>query len=147
MNKKTKVPLSDCCQRGLGLKCFSILVFEIRNSNVIAGGQAGFYKICLLNNFHNNKADKPGPALLFVKPNSSICWNLTPVLLHGYACIFKEGFLKNNHWPACIQQALFSNDQRSFIYLLNREQEDFITFLFTRMLMEQDTDYFFKNDL
>jgi hypothetical protein len=148
MNNKKKLPLSDCFERSLRPKYFSVSVFEIKNTgNVNAGSQAGFYKFCLLNNFRNNKADKPGPALLFVKPNSSICWNSPPVVQQGFACILQEDFLKDRHWPSSILQLLFCNDQSPIIYLLNREQKDFITFLFTRMLMEQNTDYFFMNDL
>jgi len=129
-------------------------VYEITKSwNAISSAsQKGFYNICLLTSpgidLHLGTAKKfNGAALLFVKPYSSPSWNLTPIAQEGYACIFKENFLKARRWPAHIQHSLLPNVESSSIYLLNCEQKDFITFLFTRMLMEQDTAYFFKNDL
>jgi hypothetical protein len=97
---------------------------------------------------HNEKEkDTDGAALLFEKPYSSHFLQLSSAAQQGYACFFTEGFLKSSIESGCIQHSGRPAMEGSSIYLLKPKQTDLISFLFRRMIMEQNTAYIFKNEL
>ncbi len=66
---------------------------------------------------------------------------------HGYTCLFTEDFLKlNDRSESLLQSPLFKIGGNP-IFNLNREQAEVFSQLFQKMLVEQDTEYAYKDEM
>lgn len=66
---------------------------------------------------------------------------------HGYTCLFTEEFLKpNDRSESLLQSPLFKIGGNP-IFNLSMEQADVFSQLFQKMLVEQDTEYAYKDEM
>lgn len=152
MNKPAISCESDSINSDLKLKGFK--VYEIRNDSNTAPtyNRRDFYKICI-NNGENiiHYADRgiqtEGSVLFFGNPHIPYSWETVSTTYTGYACLFTEEFLKANDRSESLQQSPLFKIGGTPIFHLDAAQREFISVLFRKMLIEQETDYAFKDEL
>jgi AraC family transcriptional regulator, transcriptional activator of pobA len=151
MKKENEISYSDF-NRELKLKGF--LVYEI-DSKFETGhvySRKDFYKINLtIGKFIFHYADKSVETdetfLFCANPHIPYsCEPLTPNFT-GYTCLFTEEFLNSTDRSDSFQQSSLFKIGGTPVLKLDKDQAEFITSLFKRMITEQETNYAFKDEV
>lgn len=115
-------------------------------------GRRDVHMVYLLNGSRQLQcADQDGEVertyLLFGSPHRAEAQQGVLSYQSGYACLFTEEFIQDNggvgsgeHWAA------FHGRERS-VYSLGPDQAAYLTGLFQKMLVEQQSEYHFKHEL
>jgi len=135
------------------LKLKGFLVYEISSDD--AGhtySRKDFYKINLTTGkfiFHyaDKSLETDETFLLFANPHIPYSCEAVSPKFTGYTCLFTEEFLKLGDRSESFRQSRLFKIGGTPVLKLNKEQKEFITAVFRRMLSEQDTDYPFKDEL
>lgn len=85
--------------------------------------------------------------MFFGNPHIPYSWELLSESYNGFACVFTEEFLRVNDRSETLHECPLFKISGTPIFYLSAEQKTFITSLFQKMIVEQDTDYVFKDDL
>lgn len=111
-----------------------------------------FYKISLntgknIIHYADRSFETEGSILFFGNPLVPYSWEKITEEDQGYACLFTEEFLKLGDRTESLQQSPLFQLTGTPILQVNIAQKDFISAVFRKMLVEQDTDYSFKDEL
>jgi AraC family transcriptional regulator, transcriptional activator of pobA len=136
----------------LKLKGFKVYEIDSTQSVVRNYNRKDFYKICLNNgkniiNYADRSFETNGSALFFGNPHIPYSWETVSTTYTGYACLFTEEFLKASDRSDSLQQSPLFKIGGTPIFNLDSDQRVFVSTLFKKMIAEQETDYFFKDDL
>jgi AraC family transcriptional activator of pobA len=135
------------------LKQHGFKVFEVDTKRCIARSfdRKSFYKICIITGgniiqYADRSFEVSGTTLFFGNPLIPYSWeNITEQT--GYTCYFSEDFFKTQDRSESLQESPLFKIGGTPIFALDVLQTDFISSLFQRMIMEQQTGYAFKQDL
>jgi AraC family transcriptional regulator, transcriptional activator of pobA len=136
------------------LKLKGFIVYEI-DSGSNSGhtySRKDFYKINLTTGkFMFHYADKSVETdetfLLCANPRIPYSCEAVAPNFSGYSCLFTEEFLNLGDRSESFQQSPLFKIGGTPVLKLDKEQQEFITGVFKRMLAEQNTDYAFKDEL
>jgi AraC family transcriptional regulator, transcriptional activator of pobA len=135
------------------LKLKGFAVYEIGEGNSgYTYSRKDFYKVNLTTGkfiFHYaDKSVETDETFLFCA-NPHIPYSCEPLSPNftGYTCLFTEEFLKLSDRSESFQQSPLFKLGGTPILKLDKEQKEFITSVFKRMLAEQSTDYAYKGEL
>jgi AraC family transcriptional activator of pobA len=136
------------------LKLKGFMVYEI-DSEADTGhtySRKDFYKINLTTGkFIFHYADKSLETdenfLLFANPHIPYSCDAVSPKFSGYTCLFTEEFLKLGDRSESFKQSPLFKIGGTPVLKIDKEQYEFITSIFRRMLAEQGTDYAFKDEL
>ena len=147
ISKKSEFDTGD-----LKLKGFKVYEIEPAVNPVPKYSRRDFYKICVVSgNCHIHYAEKSvelnGDFLFFGNPHVPYSSELIEPEQHGYSCLFTEEFLKIHERSVSLQESPLFKIGTTPVFRLTTAQKDFICTLFQKMILEQETNYVFKNDL
>ena len=136
------------------LKLKGFIVYEI-DSESHSGhtySRKDFYKVNLTTGkfiFHypDRTVETDETFLLFANPHIPYACEAVSPKFTGYTCLFTDEFLKLGERSESFQQSPLFRLGGTPILKLDKEQKEFITSVFKRMLAEQNTDYAFKDEL
>jgi AraC family transcriptional regulator, transcriptional activator of pobA len=136
------------------LKLKGFKVYEINGdlSKIPSYNRRDYYKICIntsksLIHYADRGIETDGTILFFGNPYIPYSWDIISPSYEGYACVFTEDFLKLNDRSESLHECPLFKIGGTPIFYLSDEQKIFIASLFQKMIIEQDTDYVFKDDL
>jgi AraC family transcriptional activator of pobA len=136
----------------LKLKGFKVYQIGKDCSVIPTYNRRDFYKISIstgqsLIQYADRGIETNGTTLFFGNPHIPYSWELLSESYHGFACVFTEEFLRVNDRSESLHECPLFKISGTPIFYLSAEQKTFITSLFQKMIVEQDTDYVFKDDL
>ena len=136
----------------LRLKGFKVYEFDSNSPGGHSYSRKDFYKVNITTGkfiFHyaDRSFETDGTFLFFGNPHVPYSCELIKPKNYGYTCVFSEGFLKLGERSESILQSPLFKLGGTPILKLNTEQKAFITDIFKKMLLEQDTDYTYKDDV
>ena len=136
----------------LKLKGFKAYEIESQSNVVRTYSRKDFYKICMntgKNNIHyaDRSFETDGTILFFGNPHIPYSWEIISKTYTGFACLFSEDFLKASDRSESLQQSPLFKIDGTPILKLSEEQREFIVTIFQKMIVEQQTNYNFKDDL
>lgn len=143
---------SDFATNDLKLKGFKVYQVQSGVNAVPTYNRRDFYKICL-NTGQNviHYADRgiktDGSILFFGNPHIPYSWEILSSSYNGYACVFTEDFLKSRVQTDSLQQSPLFRIGGTPIFQLDESQRRFITTIFEKMMVEQEQDYVYKDEL
>lgn len=152
MENNTAARITDFNTSDLQLKGFRAYRIEAHADPVPHYGRRDFYKICLVTgrqllNYADRSIEVEGSFLFFGNPHVPYSSQLISEVTTGFACLFSDDFLKlNERWGSLQQSPLFKLGGSPVIQV-NEQQWAFLSIFFEKMLIEQQSDYVFKNDL
>jgi AraC family transcriptional activator of pobA len=135
----------------LKLHGFKVYPLDTGKNIVRAYDRKNFYKICMITGhniiqFADRGFDVKGTTLFFGNPLLPYSWeNITNQT--GYTCLFSEDFFKSKDKSESLQESPLFKIGGTPIFTLNEQQRIFLENIFQRMLVEQNTDYVYRNDL
>lgn len=143
---------SDFNTNDLNLVGFKVYKFNESINAFTDYNRRDFYKICIstgkhLINYAEKGIEMEGTVLFFGNPHVPYSWDITSSIYYGHACVFSTDFYNLNGHSESLQELSLFKIGGTPIFLLNKEQSDFIAKIFDKMLVEQSTDYIFKADL
>ncbi|RWU03964.1 helix-turn-helix domain-containing protein [Pedobacter chitinilyticus] len=111
-----------------------------------------FYKICLSTgsstiHYADKSFDANDTVLFFGNPHVPYSWETRSPNYTGYACLFSEDFLKLSERSESLLQSPFFKIGGTPILNISQTQREFLNTIFQKMIEEQQTDYFYKDDL
>ncbi len=136
----------------LRLKGFAVYQIDDQSAPGYTYSRKDFYKVNITTGKHifhyADKTIETDETFLFCA-NPHIPYSCEPLSLNfsGYTCLFSEEFLKLSDRSESFQQSPLFRLGGTPILKLDKEQKEFITSIFKRMLSEQSTDYAFKGEL
>ena len=110
-----------------------------------------FYKIALIVGdgqvYYGDKGMKiDQPCLMFSHPNLPYSWECRSEKQSGYYCLFNEEFFSlNNNTKAMSASPVRLGGH--YVFFLDKEKEEFVNYIFQKMISEFHASYQFKNDL
>ncbi len=109
-----------------------------------------YYKISLIIghgilHYPGKKIEVKGKALLFTNPNYSYSWEGTSENQAGHFCLFTENFLIRRN--ESLRESLLWRLQDDPLIMINDEQEQVLSALFEKMMVEINGEYMHKYDL
>src|SRR5258705_1041972 len=136
----------------LKLKGFKVYEIDSKANVVRNYSRKDFYKICLntgknIIHYADRSFETDGPVLFFGNPHIPYSWEIVSSTYTGYACLFTEDFLKFGDRSQSLQQPPLFKLGGTPILELNKEQREFISTIFQKMIAEQKTNYTFKDEL
>jgi len=134
------------------LKGFKVYQFDSKSTGGHTYSRKDFYKVNITTGrfiFHyaDRSFETDGTFLFFGNPHIPYSCELISPIHTGYTCVFSEGFLKLGERSESILQSPLFKLGGTPILKLEKEQKAFISDIFRKMLLEQDTDYIYKDDL
>ncbi|QNK62727.1 helix-turn-helix transcriptional regulator [Pedobacter sp. PAMC26386] len=123
------------------------------NCSLTSYNRRDFYKITLTlaGNSILYYADKAieinGPALVFTNPMIPYSWEGNHRVTTGLFCVFTKGFLQENGRMHSLEDSNLFKTGGDPIYFLDDQQTSYISSLFNRMKLEQESEYVYKYDL
>jgi AraC family transcriptional regulator, transcriptional activator of pobA len=149
--EKTKRSVSDF-NNELKLKGFNVFQIEDDANGVRNYSRKDFYKICLTTgqsiiNYADRSFDMKGTILFFANPNIPYSWETISRSYVGYTCLFSEDFYKPSDRTESLQQSPLFKIGGTPIFHITEEKREFLNGIFRNMIVEQSTDYVFKDDL
>ncbi|NQX39246.1 AraC-type DNA-binding protein [Pedobacter steynii] len=152
MDKNIPSEAADCNTSDLKLKGFKVYEVGSGVNAVPTYNRRDFYKICIntgrsLIHYANKGIQTEGTIAFFGNPRIPYSWEVISPTYTGYACVFTEDFLKSHERFESLQQSPLFKIGGTPIFQLDEGQKLFMTSIFQRMLAEQDTTYFFKEEL
>lgn len=136
----------------LKLKGFKVYEIETAVSPVPAYSRRDFYKICMISgktmiHYADKGIELDDTFLFFANPHIPYSSEVLCPSQTGYACLFTEEFLKVNDRSESLQQSPLFKLGGTPLFTLDKEQKEFLGTLFKKMLIEQDADYVYKDEL
>jgi AraC family transcriptional activator of pobA len=136
----------------LKLKGFKVYETSIKDKVGHIYSRKDFYKINISTGkyiFHytDKSFETNKTFLFFANPHVPYSCEVVEPMKNGYTCLFVEEFLKGSERSESLQQSPLFKIGGTPILQLNKEQTKYITSLFQRMLVEQETRYAFKDEL
>jgi len=136
----------------LKLKGFKVYGVECDSNIVRLYNRKEFYKICInigknIIHYADRSYETEGPILFFGNPHIPYSWEIVSSTYIGYACLFKDDFLKLSQRSESLQNSPLFKIGGTPILELNNDQTEFVITLFKKMIVEQDTAYQFKDEL
>lgn len=109
-----------------------------------------FYKISLIIgkgvlHYPNQRIEIDGSALIFNNTTVPYSWETTSEFQSGYFCLFTESFMRQRSEP--LKDTILAKIQENPVFNVDKEQEEFISRIFEKMIAEMQTDYTYKSDL
>jgi AraC family transcriptional regulator, transcriptional activator of pobA len=149
--EKTKRSVS-AFNNELKLKGFNVFQIEDDANGVRNYSRKDFYKICLTTgqsiiNYADRSFDMKGTILFFANPNIPYSWETISRSYVGYTCLFSEDFYKPSDRTESLQQSPLFKIGGTPIFHITEEKREFLNGIFRNMIVEQSTDYVFKDDL
>ena len=135
----------------LKLKGFNVFQIESDGSATRIYSRKDFYKICLTTgksiiHYADKSFDTEGTILFFGNPHIPYSWETVSTSYIGYTCLFSEEFLHSGRSESLQHSPLFKIGGTP-IFNITKEQRDFLSTLFQKMIEEQQADYVYKDDL
>jgi AraC-like DNA-binding protein len=136
----------------LRLKGFTVYEIDSRGHAGYTYSRKDFYKVNLTTGkfiFHYaDKSIETDETFLFCA-NPHVPYSCEPLSpdFTGYTCLFSEEFLKLGDRSESFRESPLFKIGGTPILKLDKEQIEFITAVFKRMLAEQSTDYAFKDEV
>lgn len=135
----------------LKLKGFNVFQIESDGSATRIYSRKDFYKICLTTgksiiHYADKSFDTEGTILFFGNPHIPYSWETVSISYIGYTCLFSEEFLHSGRSESLHHSPLFKIGGTP-IFNITKEQRDFLSTLFQKMIEEQQADYVYKDDL
>jgi len=153
MNKLSHT-ITDISKFDEELKLNGFKVNEIVSENCIVQSynRKNFYKVCLvLGKSIIHYADKGiqinEATLFFGNPYIPYSWEVISKEQMGYSCLFSEDFLKRHERSDSLQASPLFEIGGTPIFALNEEQKILLLSIFQKMITEQNSEYYFKDDL
>ncbi|KAB7729389.1 helix-turn-helix domain-containing protein [Rudanella paleaurantiibacter] len=111
-----------------------------------------FYKITLSNchmiiHYADKSIEMDGTFLFFRNPHVPYSIELLSASYTGYACVFTEEFLKASERSESFLESPLVKIGSTPALLVNSQQKEFIEPLFKKLLVEQNSEYVFKDEL
>jgi AraC-like DNA-binding protein len=136
----------------LKLKGFTVYEIDSQGHTGYTYSRKDFYKVNLTTGkfiFHYADKSVETDETFLLCANPHIPYSCEPLSQNftGYTCLFTEEFLKAGERSESFQQSPLFKVGGTPILKLDKEQREFITSIFKRMLVEQNTDYAFKREL
>src|SRR5688572_17966231 len=136
----------------LKLKGFKVYEIDSQANSGHTYSRKDYYKINITTGqFIFHYAEKSLEAdetfLFFGNPHIPYSCEVVSPKFSGYTCVFTEEFLKAGDRSASLQQSPLFKIGGTPILKLDKEQKNFITSVFKRMIAEQGNDYTFKDEL
>lgn len=136
----------------LKLKGFAVYEIDCNDKNGHNYSRKDFYKVNLTTGkfiFHyaDRSLETDETFLFFANPHVPYSCEALSTDFTGYTCLFSEEFLKFGERSESFLQSPLFRFGGTPVLKLNREQQEYITMVFKRMLSEQDADYAFKDEL
>jgi AraC family transcriptional regulator, transcriptional activator of pobA len=136
----------------LKLKGFKVNEIMSENCIVQTYNRKDFYKVCLvLGKSIIHYADKgieiKDATLFFGNPYIPYSWEVITKEQVGFSCLFSEDFLNKNERFDSLQASPLFKIGGTPVFALNDEQKKVIISIFQKMIIEQNSEYFFKDDL
>lgn len=151
MNEKV-AELSDYLTKDLQLKGFRAYEVETKVNPVPIFGRRDCYKVCLVNGrtllkYTDREIVAEGNYLFFGNPHIPYSSHVQDKMT-GFACLFTEEFLKlNDHRAGNHPESPLFQLANSPAITVNNDQYDFLCTLFRKIIAEQSTEYFYKDEL
>ena len=129
--------------------------FKVYETGSIPRGHAynrkDFYKISLntgqyIFNYADKSFETNETILFFGNPHIPYACEVISQI-KGYACLFTEDFLKFTERSESLLQSPLFKIGGTPILTINTQQKEFLTSVFQKMIVEQDTDYIYKDEL
>jgi len=135
----------------LKLKGFNVFQIESDGSATRIYSRKDFYKICLTTgksiiHYSDKSFDTEGTILFFGNPHIPYSWETVSTSYIGYTCLFSEEFLHAGRSESLQHSPLFKIGGTP-VFNITKEQRDFLSTLFQKMIEEQQADYVYKDDL
>ncbi|MBT1707925.1 helix-turn-helix domain-containing protein [Fulvivirgaceae bacterium PWU5] len=136
----------------LKLKGFNVFQIEDDSSAVRAYSRKDFYKICLTTgesiiNYADRSFEMTGTILFFANPNVPYSWETISRSYVGYTCLFSEDFYKPADRTESLQHSPLFRIGGTPIFHISEEKREFLNGIFKNMMVEQTSNYTFKDDL
>ncbi|SNC65203.1 transcriptional regulator, AraC family [Hymenobacter gelipurpurascens] len=136
----------------LKLRGFKVYEIDTAVSPVPSYSRRDFYKICLITgrtniHFADKSVELDDTFLFFGNPHIPYSSEVLTPHQTGFACLFTEELLKANDRSEPLQQSPLFKVDGTPIFQLNEEQKERISGIYRQMLVEQQSDYVYKQDL
>lgn len=136
----------------LKLKGFKVYETENTKSGAPSFRRRDFYKITLLTgNMIIHYADRGievnGSFLFFANPHIPYSVQLLSEKHTGYSCLITENLLKASGRSDSLHESPLFKISGTPVLMVDKPQKEFITSIFRKMLLDQDSDYAFKEEL
>lgn len=144
--------LKDLDTADLKLKGFKVSAFSAKASGAPNYSRRDFYKIAMstsksIIHFADKSIKIDGTYIFFGNPHVPYSAELLSPKITGYHCFFTEDFLKPNDRSEGLKQSpLFKIGGTPALYI-DETQKEFITSLFQKMIIEQESGYVHKDDV
>ncbi|WP_207890997.1 hypothetical protein [Hymenobacter edaphi] len=134
------------------MRWFKAYQIDTASGPVQACGRSDYHTIYLL----AGPRLRPGTAreaagsaayLLLGQPAGGAAPQWLPARQRGYACLFTEAFVKECRPAGRQEPGLMPTGKAWRVFLLHGEQAAYLTGLFQKMLVEQQSAYLFKHEL
>lgn len=134
---------------------FKIAVMNEDKCSLTSYTRRDFYKISLITKgcsqllYANKNIEIDKPALVFTNPLVPYSWeaNLDVTEFRGYFCVFSDEFLHTGIRKESLQESILFKADGNPVYLLEDSQLDYLTGIFKRMRLEDDSEYIYKHDV
>jgi AraC family transcriptional activator of pobA len=136
----------------LKLKGFKVYEIETAVSPVPSYSRRDFYKICMISGktmiyFADKSVELDDTFLFFANPHIPYSSEVLCEEQTGYACLFTEEFLKTNDRSESLQNSPLFKLGGTPLFSIDKEQKEFLSTIYAKMLKEQDADYIYKDEL
>lgn len=136
------------------LKLQGFKAFQIENDSneTRTYSRKEFYKICLTTgkskiHYSDKTYEQEGTILFFGNPHIPYSWETISTTYVGYTILFSEEFFKNSERSESLQQSSFFKIGGTPVLKISEEQRTFLNTIFQKMIVEQESDYVFKDEL
>jgi len=135
----------------LKLKGFKVYDLTVKSTGYNYS-RKDFYKISVssgkyLFHYADRSFETDGTILFFGNPRVPYSCEIIRPTTDGYACLFTDDFLKASDRAESLQQSPLFKIGGTPILTLNKEQKKSVSAIFQKMIVEQDSDYVFKDEL
>ena len=149
MNKK--VSNTSDFNSELKLKGFKVYDLTVKSTGYNYS-RKDFYKISVssgkyLFHYADRSFETDGTILFFGNPCVPYSCEIIRPTTDGCACLFTDDFLKASDRAESLQQSPLFKIGGTPILTLNKEQKKSVSAIFQKMIVEQDSNYIFKDEL
>jgi AraC family transcriptional activator of pobA len=151
MNKFRRLPTSDF-DTEVKLKGFKAYEIDSKTGKGHLYSRKDFYKISMntgkyLFHYADRSFETDDTILFFGNPRIPYSCELLSTTNVGYASLFTEDFLKLSERSEGLLQSPLFQIGGTPILAINNEQKKDLAGIFQKMIAEQDTDYFYKDEI
>jgi len=135
----------------LKLKGFKVYDLTVKSTGYNYS-RKDFYKISVssgkyLFHYADRSFETDGTILFFGNPRVPYSCEIIRPTTDGCACLFTDDFLKASDRAESLQQSPLFKIGGTPILTLNKEQKKSVSAIFQKMIVEQDSNYIFKDEL